>query len=440
MPKFGLFNIGKKKAAQSVDDRGWTRIFDWKPGAWQTHHPYDGEQSVLAYPTVFACSTLIQSDIGKLRPTVQRKKGNVWEEAPHEITKLLKKPNNYQNHIQFKESWLNSKQVHGNTYALKVRKGGSVDQLHILDPLKVTPLVADNGDVYYRLGEDRLSNVEEDQLIVPDTEIIHDRYNCLYHPLVGLSPIFAAGSAATTGLTIQNNSKNFFKNGSQPGGILTAPGSIGDATAVRLKEYWEANFTGEKSGNVAVVGDGLKYEPMRMSNIDAQVVEQLSWTDQKICAVYHVPSYMVGAGDMPTHNNIEALIQQYYAQCLQILIESMEVVLDAGLEIGEGFRTQLDLDGLFRMDQSTLMTTLKTGREAGLISPDEGREKINLAPVPGGKYPYLQQQNYSLEALSQRDSANPLGKPEATESSDEEMNEESKFLAYLTRQELRVEH
>lgn len=403
-----MFNWLRRKKVdklQSVDNGSWTRIFDWKPQAWQTHHPYDSEESVLAHPTVFACQSTIASDIAKLKTLVQRKVGAIWDEDDaHPLNALYKRPNDYQNQIQFKEAWILSKLSHGNTYVLKIRQGREITQLHILDPLKVTPLIADNGDVFYRLNEDRMSKLEVGQLVVPSTEIIHDRFNCFFHRLVGLSPIFAAGTCANIGLNSQKNIKNFFANGTNPGGVLTAPGPISEATATRLKEYWNSNFSGSKAGDIAIAGDGLKFEPMRMSNVDAQVLELLGWSDARICATYHVPPYMVGVGDLPAYNNIESLQQAYYSQCLQILIESMEMGLDMGLGVDSGYRTQLDIDaGLFRMDSATLMKTLGEGSKNGLLAPNEAREKINQPPVPGGQYPYLQQQNYSLEALARRD-------------------------------------
>ncbi|MBT8074851.1 MAG: phage portal protein, partial [Gammaproteobacteria bacterium] len=399
---FNFWRRKKDKALQSVDDRSWTRIFDWTPQAWQTHHAYNTEDSVLSHPVVFACQTTIAGDIAKLPLTMQRRTGKVWDEVrEHEYSALYRRPNDYQNAIQFKESWILSKLIHGNTYVLKVREGRRIVALHVLDPLKVHPLEADNGDVFYRLNEDRLSEIQEGQVIVPATEIIHDRFNTLYHRLVGLSPIFAAGAPATIGLTSQKNMENFFANGSNPGGVLTAPGPISESTAIRLKEYWNNNFKGTSSGGIAVAGDGLKFDQMRMSNVDAQVLETLGWSDAKICAVFHVPPYMVGVGNVPAYNNVEALTQAYYSQCLQILIESMEALLDDGLGVEDQQRTQLDIDaGLFRMDSSTLMKALGEGTKNGLLAPDEAREKINQPPVPGGQYPYLQQQNYSLEALA----------------------------------------
>ena len=130
---------------------------------------------------------------------------------------------------------------------------------YFLDPRLVVPLVADNGDVYYQLQRDPLSELPS-AVTVPASEIIHDRWNTLYHPLVGLSPIYAAGVSALTSLNIQRNSANLFKNSARPGGVLTAPNAIEESTAQRLKAYFEENFTGDLAGKVAVLGDGLEYK------------------------------------------------------------------------------------------------------------------------------------------------------------------------------------
>lgn len=439
----------QEKALQSVDDRGWTRIFDWVSGAWQSHSEYiPNADSVLAYPAVFTCISLIQSDIGKLHPLVEKQTADgIWvAQKNHQVAKLLRKPNNYQTHNQFKELWLNSKLVHGNAYGLKVRERGEVVAIQILDPLKVTPLIADNGDVYYRLNEDRLAKVDPEnmeQLVVPASEIIHDRWNCIYHPLIGMSPIFASGAAATMGLSIQKSSKGFFSKGSSPSGVLTAPGSISDETAKRLKDYFEKKFSGDGSGGVAVVGDGLKYEQMRMSNVDAQLIEHLKWTAEVVCATFHVPSYLAGVGNEPAGKN-DAIMLRYYSQCLQSPIEAFEECFARGLDLPDDHRVQLDLDGLFRMDQSTLVETLTKGVRGSLMAPNEGRKKANLPPLKGGDTVYMQHQDYSLEALEWRDSQpNPFdikaandSPPPAPAVPELSSEESAKFLAYKIEQEL----
>ena len=112
--------------------------------------------------------------------------------------------------------------------------------------------------VYYELKRDDFSGLPTDRLAVPASEIIHDTMVALYHPLIGVSPIYACAVAALQGLAIQNNSQKFFANGSTPGGVLTAPGVISQETADRLKAYWETEYTGDNVGKVAVLGDGLE--------------------------------------------------------------------------------------------------------------------------------------------------------------------------------------
>ena len=134
---------------------------------------------------------------------------------------------------------------------------------------------------------------------MPAREIIHDPMVPLFHPLVGVTPLYACGLAALQGLTIQTKSEQFFRGGSQPGGVLTAPGEIGEEQAQRIKAYWEENFSGANVGRVAVVGNGLKYEAMTVSAADAQLIEQLNWTAKQVCTCYHVPPALLDLDDTP---------------------------------------------------------------------------------------------------------------------------------------------
>ena len=131
---------------------------------------------------------------------------------------MLRKPNHYQTRNQFWESWILSKLSRGNTYVLKARDNRHVvNALYVLDPRRVQPMIADDGSVFYRLSTDDL-NVRAVELMVPATEIIHDRMNC-DHWLVGVPPIYASGLAAMQGLNIQMQSLRLFQNNSQPGGV-----------------------------------------------------------------------------------------------------------------------------------------------------------------------------------------------------------------------------
>jgi HK97 family phage portal protein len=407
------------KLLAPVDNRGgW---FPWirEPysGAWQRNDEWTVD-SVVAHPTVYSCVTIIANDIGKLRPKLAERDGDgIWSEIESPaFSPVLRRPNRFQNHIQFKQWWIMSKLLRGNTYALKQRdQRGVVVALYILDASRVTPLVAPDGSVFYQLSSDNLAGLEETSITAPASEIIHDRMNCLFHPLVGISPLFAAGTAANIGLEIQSNSSSFFGNGSNPGGVLTAPAAIPQELADRLATIWGEKFGGVNSGKIAVLGDGLTFEPMRMSATDSQLIETLRWSDEKICSVFHVPAYKVGVGQPPAYNNIGALATEYYVTCLQTLIEEYELCLDEGLALPTGYGVELDLDGLIRMDVASQIDTLGKAVAGSLLTIDEARAKLDRKRVKGGDSIWMQQQNYSLEALQKRDAgADPFGtaKPE----------------------------
>lgn len=395
---------------------GWYPIVkEGFAGAWQTN--VDTPLiDVLSHPTVFACVTLIANDISKMRcELVVEREDDVWEpiEVPA-FSPVLREPNGFQVPLHFFRSWFLSINQAGNTYALKVRdERAVVRRMYVLDPWRVRPLVSPDGSVFYELKSDVLNQVPESPVggvVVPASEIMHDLVNPLFHPLVGISPLYAAGIPAILGLKIQVNSTHFFGNGSQPGGLLIAPTNITDEQAARLKTTWETNFTGSNAGKIAVIGNEMKYQPMSQPANDAQLPEQWLAASQAIADAFHVPFYLVG-GPMPNYNNIQAQNVQYFTQCLQPLTVSCEQVLDKGLGLspdridGKRYGTQFNVNDLLWMDSATMMAVQKDGVAGGLLTPNEGRASLNRGPKEGGDSPYLQQQYFSLEALARRDAA-----------------------------------
>jgi HK97 family phage portal protein len=411
------FNITRAKAAPPVpvsENRGgWYRILESYSGAWQQNVSVD-LTNVVSNPVVFACVTRIASDGSQMPASFEEMDADgVWtmRESPA-FSPVLRKPNNYQNHIQFKESWFLSKLYRGNTYGLKARDNRNVvSQIFVLAPDRVKPMVADDGSVWYQLSSDNMAGGELiEPVMVPASEIIHDRYNCLFHPLVGLSPLFAAGVEAMKQLAVQNSSTYFFNNASRPGGILTAPGEISETTAERLKAAWETKFSGENAGKVAVLGDGLKFEAMTMTAEESQLIDQLKWGADAICAAFHMPPFVAGFGPLPANSSVESVMSMYYSLCLKQYVLAFEQCMSDGLGLGSGSRVQLDEEVLLRMDKSALYKTIAEGIRGGFLAPNEGRKMDNRKPIAGGDTVYLQQQNFSLEALAKRDAQDdPFG-------------------------------
>ncbi len=412
------FDITRKKTLSPVGAGSggwWPLIREPFSGAWQ-HNIELNQDDAGSHYAAFACRTLIASDIAKLRvKLVKQDDDGIWTETKNPAySPVLRKPNDYQNRIQFFESWMLSKLQRGNAYILKQRDGrGIVVKLYVLDPSRVQVLVADDGSVFYRLSSDTVSGLQED-IVVPAREIIHDRFNCLFNTLVGVPPIFAHVLASTQSINIQTQSALLYKNNSMPGGLLVAPTAITKEQSEIMKSQWESSFGGANRGRVAVIGNGVKFEKIPFSAVEGQLIDQLKWTAEATCATYHVPPYKAIGGEMPKFTNVQALNIEYFNQALQRHIEDIEICLDEGLGTGEGLGTEFDTDNLLRMDSVTQMEVLDKGKS--IMTPDEQRRKLDLPKTAGGGAVYRQQQDFSLEALAKRDAQDdPFGmaKPSA---------------------------
>ena len=136
------------------------------------------------------------------------------------------------------------KLVHGNTYALKQRDGrGVVTALYLLDPDARAPARGAR-----RVGLLRA----QARRPVASAAGAARRARARDHPRRRRGALPSArrpladlclGPGGDAGPEDPGRLDSLFANGSNPGGVLTAPGAISDATAARLKAYWDTNYT-----------------------------------------------------------------------------------------------------------------------------------------------------------------------------------------------------
>lgn len=416
MKIFGLLKIfgleirrARQKALEAVPSRGgWFRILEPFTGAWQRNMSED-HGTLVGYPTLYACIMRIATDMGILPYQLKELSGGIWNPTTNAAyDPVLRKPNDYQTAQQFREAWMLSKLIQGNAYILKRRDArGVVVGLYVLDPYRVLPMVSDSGQVFYKLQHDRLNRLREGMseldLTVPASEIIHDRCIALHHWLIGVPPLCAAYWPAVKNLKILKSAADFFANNAQPGGILTAPAGMNEDDATRIKEYWDSANSGGNAGKVAVIGADLKFTSFAMKGADAQLVEQMRYSDEQICQPFGIPPFKVGIGSIPAGLGVDAINLLYFENALQTHIEAMENLLDEGLRLGATTGLWMDLEPLLRMDvgkQADVETKLVQGK---VKAPNEARQRFNLRPAKGGDDIYGQHQDYSLDMLSRRE-------------------------------------
>lgn len=436
------FNITREKAAKPVTDwrRGWRVIHEPYTGAWQKNDELN-RGDLTCYPALFACLSLISEDIGTM-PFVLKEQGadGIWRPVSNPAyDPVLRKPNGFQTDQQFREQWVLSLLLDGNTYVLKERDArGVVTRLYILDPSRVTPMVSEMGRVFYRIAYTNAQNLLPQEygageVTVPASEIIHHRINCLHHPLIGIPPLCAAALAAGKNFKILRNSSAFFGNNASPGGLITAPAGLTEEEADAIQAAFNEKYAGENSGKIAVIGADLKFTPFSFKAADSQLVEQLQYSDRQICQPFKVPPYMVGIGEIPAGMKVDEVRTDYYQRALRPIVEGMERLLDEGLGISRPLGVELDESALLRMDlgkQAEVVTKLIGGMT---ITPNEGRAELGYGPTAGGDTLWGQHQDYPLGTL--RDRLPPDQKPQAA--SEEERAMVAAAIVQLARQSLK---
>lgn len=426
MKIFGFEIRRRKKSLNAIPSRGWWHtIFEPFSGAWQRNIS-EKRGDILCYPTLYACISLISQDIAKLPFMLMRKDGNIWVDTNNPAyDPVLRKPNYYQTAQQFRESWVLSKLIQGNTYVLKVRDNrGVVTSLFVLDPWRVKPLVSDSGDIFYELwssaGWNNLPPIPEGirlgerdgNVIVPASEIIHDRWDTFHHQLIGVPPLCAANWPAVKNFKILKNATTFFANGANPGGILTGPAGMSDEEAKEVKEFWDENYTGDNAGKVAVIGADMKFTSFAFKAADSQLVEQMRYSDEQIAQAFRVKPYKVGISAPPSGWKSDDINVEYHDAALSPIIEAMEDLLVEGLRIPTPLRVQLDAQPLWRMDQGKQAEVANTLVGGKISTPDEARARFNLPPTGGGDTLWGQHQDYPLGVLAERNDLQSVDEPE----------------------------
>lgn len=389
-------------------------------GAWQMNKECWGPYGIFS--AVYACITIISGDMAKLPPRVRQSDadGSKRDLENHPVARVLNNPNSYQTRVDFWGQFMASALFTGNAYVFLQRDERNVIvAMHILDPRRVQVLMADDGSVFYRIGQEKLAQLLGSD-VIPARDILHHRLLTMNHPLMGLTPLYAAGVSAMTGQTIQQNSFAFFSNMSRASGVLTSPGKISGELANRLKTEWDQNFKGGAMGRTAVLGEGMKWEPLTISAADAQLIEQLRWSVEDVARCFRVPSYMLTDASKVSFKNAETLARNYYSQTLQYHIESIEARIDQAFGLSGNTYCEFDLASLLRMELDARMAAYQTGIQSGVLTINEARRLEELKPMEGGDEPLIQAQYRPLSMAGELPAPIPAPAPAPAAPDDDE--------------------
>ena len=338
-------------------------------------------QSAIQLSTVYACVRVISETIASLPLGIYETVNDGNEKATdHPLYRLLHdEPNSEMTSFVFREVMLAHLLLYGNSYSQIIRSGKN-------QVIGLYPLLPDHMDV----DRDSKGNLTYTYTTSDGKTVLIKPRDVLHIPglgfdgVMGYSPIALEKNAIGLGIASEEYGSKFFSNGARPSGILTHPNTVKNPKA--LRESWNSAYGGSSNSNrVAILEEGMKFEPIAIPNNEAQFLETRKFQVDEICRIFRVPPHLVGNLEHATFSNIEHQSIDFAVHTIRPWLVRIEQAMNRALlsdqEKGRFF-VQFNIDGLMRGDYKSRMEGYAIGRQNGWLSANDIRALENQNPIP----------------------------------------------------------
>ncbi len=387
----GLFK-SRDKPQNSYDSPSYTYFFGRSNAGKRVT-----DRTALQHTVVYACVRVLSEAVAQLPLHLYKYTNSGKERVPqHPLYFLLHdQPNPEMTSFRFRETLMSHILIYGNAYAQIIRNGrGEIIGLYPLTPDRIKVDRDEHNKliyIYSRYDEANPNIKTQGEIVLKQKDVLHIP-GLGFDGLVGYSPIAMAKNALGISLACEEYGASFFANGASPSGILEHPGVI--KNPAKIREAWHNAYGSGNSHKVAVLEEGMKYQPIAIPNNEAQFLETRKFQIEEIARLYRVPLHMIGDLDHATFSNVEHLSLDFVKYSLDPWLVRWEQELMRALlsesEKGKYF-IKFNVEGLLRGDYASRMQGYATARQNGWMSANDIREleDMNMISEENGGNLYL---------------------------------------------------
>jgi len=385
--QMGLFsNIFK--ARDKPKDRTTGSNYSFFFGGTTSGKPVN-EHTAMQMTAVYSCVRILAEAVAGLPLHLYKytASGGKEKALSHPLYFLLHdEPNPEMSSFVFRETLMTHLLLWGNAYAQIIRNGkGEVIALYPLMPNRMSVDRDSSGALYYTYTRysDEAPTMNGMTVTLRPSDVLHIP-GLGFDGLVGYSPIAMAKNAIGMAIACEEYGAKFFANGAAPGGVLEHPGTIKDPQKVR--DSWNAAYQGSSNSHrVAVLEEGMKYQPIGISPEQAQFLETRKFQINEIARIFRVPPHMVGDLEKSSFSNIEQQSLEFVKYTLDPWVIRWEQAISRSLlrpDEKKLYFAKFNVDGLLRGDYVSRMNGYATARQNGWMSANDIRELENLDRIP----------------------------------------------------------
>ena len=355
------------------------------------------EHTAMQMTAVYSCVRILAEAVAGLPLHLYKytASGGKEKALSHPLYFLLHdEPNPEMSSFVFRETLMTHLLLWGNAYAQIIRNGkGEVIALYPLMPNRMRVDRDSKGELYYSYTRysDEAPAINGMTVTLRPSDVLHIP-GLGFDGLVGYSPIAMAKNAIGLAMATEEYGAKFFANGAAPGGVLEHPGTIKDPQ--KVKESWNMDYQGSSNAHrVAVLEEGMKYQPIGISPEQAQFLETRKFQINEIARIFRVPPHMVGDLEKSSFSNIEQQSLEFVKYTLDPWVIRWEQAISRSLLRTDEKKllfAKFNVDGLLRGDYTSRMNGYAIGIQNGFMCPNDARalEDMDLIPdeLGGNKF------------------------------------------------------
>lgn len=333
---------------------------------------YWGRVSTVAVCVDLNTRQLASFPIYGLRDGVQRRLPS-WSVNPE--------PTIYAGWSDFMRALANSLQLSGEAilYATGFDFAGYPSRFVVLNPTMIEVEPDGAGGTMISVGGDRLAA----------SEVLQIRYQTLAGRARGVSPIEWVGRNLVSAAALERYATDIATHGVWA--VIRHPGNLSAKQRDDLKANWML-ARAEGGSAPAVLSGGIELETLQMSPRDMALLDLRVFDEQRICAAFGVPPFLVGLPQAEglTYANATSLFDFHWRATLRPMASFISEALSSWL-LPRGWRIEFNRDEYVRPalgERATAYATLHgiedaTGR---VLNADEIRQTERFAGsmVPEG--------------------------------------------------------
>lgn len=287
-------------------------------------------------------------------------------------------------------SLLGSLCIQGNSLTDVHEGAGGQLRFEPLDWRTVCPIRADeadpNGEI---LGWKDYAPDATSQERSADT-VMHVRW---WSPLgnLGISPLQQLRSTITAEAAAVDWTINNLKQSVRPSGVIEMTDEAMGLNPANRQLLYEQNVEemrkhlggADNAGKLPVLPPGMKWATADVTTaVEAELMAQRMVNRNEVAAIYMVPPPMIGQLEKATYSNIETQRAMAYTDGLAPPLVLAEQIINAHIVQGmlreDDVFAEFDFAGILRGDRLKEVQALRESIGSALLTPNEGRDVLNL--------------------------------------------------------------